>query len=124
MSGTCCQMLSIWYQYRLQSFAVPLSSELGTCNTVRPDFGLGFPVKVLNLFLRCSLFARKRTIDWQPNREREREQQMKTHPGGNPGENLKSISHRCYPILVAFAWELTKEAIGLPLGCLQGGASR
>ena len=43
------------------------------------------------------------------------------HPGGNPGANLKSISHRCHPILVAFAWELTKETIVLPLGCLQGG---
>ena len=28
------------------------------------------------------------------------------HPGGNPGANLKSISHRCLPILVAFVWEL------------------
>jgi len=43
------------------------------------------------------------------------------HPGGNPGANLKSISHRCHPILVAFVWELTKETIHLPLGCLQGG---
>jgi len=40
------------------------------------------------------------------------------HPGDNPGANLKSISHICYPILVAFVWELTKEAINLPLGCL------
>ena len=30
------------------------------------------------------------------------------HPGGNPVANLKSISHRCHPILVAFVWELTK----------------
>ena len=45
----------------------------------------------------------------------------RTHPGGNPGANLKSISHRCHPILVAFVWELTKETIHLPLGCLQGG---
>jgi len=30
------------------------------------------------------------------------------HPGGNPGANLKSISLRCHPILVAFVWELTK----------------
>jgi len=43
------------------------------------------------------------------------------HPGGNPEANLKSISHRCHPILVVFVWELTKETIGLPLGCLQGG---
>jgi len=35
--------------------------------------------------------------------------------------NLKSISHRCHPILVAFVWELTKETIELPLGCLQVG---
>ena len=37
-----------------------------------------------------------------------------SHPGGNPGANLKSISHRCQPILVAFVWELTKETIYLP----------
>ena len=43
------------------------------------------------------------------------------HPGGNPGPNLKSISHRCYLREVAFVWELTKETIVLPLGCLQGG---
>jgi len=35
--------------------------------------------------------------------------------------NFKSISHRCHLILVAFVWELTKETIYLPLGCLQGG---
>ena len=29
--------------------------------------------------------------------------------------------HRCHPILVAFAWELIKETINLPLGRLQGG---
>ena len=44
-----------------------------------------------------------------------------THPGGNPGANLKSISHRCYLLKVAFVWELTEETIVLPLGCLQGG---
>jgi len=46
------------------------------------------------------------------------------HPGGNPEANLKSISHRCHPILVACVWELTEETIHLPLGCLQGGTSR
>ena len=25
-----------------------------------------------------------------------------THSGGNPGKNIKSISHRCHPILVAY----------------------
>ena len=43
------------------------------------------------------------------------------HPGGNQGANLKSISHICYPILVASVWDLTNETINLPLGCLQGG---
>ena len=43
------------------------------------------------------------------------------HPGGNLGANLKSISHRCHPILVTFLWELTTKTINLPLGCLQGG---
>ena len=36
------------------------------------------------------------------------------HPGGNPGENLKPISKRCHPILVAFVWELTEDIINLP----------
>ena len=26
------------------------------------------------------------------------------HPGGNPGANLKSISHKYHPILVASVW--------------------
>ena len=30
-----------------------------------------------------------------------------SHPGGNPEANLKSISHRCHPILVVFVWVLT-----------------
>ena len=44
------------------------------------------------------------------------------HPAVNPGANLKSISHRCYLREASFEWELTKETIYLPLGCLQGGA--
>jgi len=44
------------------------------------------------------------------------------HPGGNPGANLNSISHRSYLFEVAFVWKLTKETIHLPLGCLQGGS--
>jgi len=40
----------------------------------------------------------------------------------HPGANLKSPSHRCHPILVAFVWELTEETIDSPLGCLQGGS--
>ena len=44
-----------------------------------------------------------------------------SHPGGNPGTNIKSIFHTCYLREVAFEWELTKETIDLPLGCLQGG---
>ena len=44
-------------------------------------------------------------------------------PGGNPGANIKSISHRCYLRKEALKWELTKDIIYLPLGCLQGGVS-
>jgi len=44
------------------------------------------------------------------------------HPGGNPGANLKSTSHRYYLFEIAFVWQLTKETIVLPLGCHQGGA--
>jgi len=36
---------------------------------------------------------------------------MRIHPGGNPGANLKSISHKCHLFEVAFVWELTKETI-------------
>jgi len=42
-----------------------------------------------------------------------------SHPGGNPGANLKSISHRCYLFEVAFVWELAEETIVLPLGLKQ-----
>ena len=34
---------------------------------------------------------------------------------------FSQLPHKCHPILVAFAWELTNETIYLPLGCLQGG---
>ena len=45
-----------------------------------------------------------------------------THPGGNPGANLNSISHTCHlRVRVAFVGELTKETIYLPLGCVQIG---
>ena len=43
-------------------------------------------------------------------------------PGVELGANLKSISHRCNPILVAlFVRELTEKNIHLPPSCLQGG---
>jgi len=45
-----------------------------------------------------------------------------THPGVELRANLKSISHRCHLFEVAFVWELTKETIQLPLGCIQGGS--
>ena len=41
---------------------------------------------------------------------------LRVHPAGDPGANLKSISHRCHPILVAFVWELTKETMNLLFG--------
>jgi len=37
-----------------------------------------------------------------------------SHPGVELRANLKSISHRCHPIQVAFVWELTKKNIHLP----------
>ena len=43
------------------------------------------------------------------------------HPGVELRANLKSISHRYYLRKVASEWELTRETIYLPLGCLQGG---
>ena len=43
------------------------------------------------------------------------------HPVGNPGANFKSDTRRFHLREVAFERELTKETIGLPLGCLQGG---
>ena len=46
-----------------------------------------------------------------------------TPPGVELKANLESISHRCFLFEVAFVWELTKETIHLPLGCLQGGPS-
>jgi len=43
-------------------------------------------------------------------------------PGVELRANLKSISHKCFLLFeVAFAWQLTKETIHLPMGCLQGG---
>ena len=45
-------------------------------------------------------------------------------PGGNPGVNPKSISHRCYLFEVAFVWALTEDPIILPLCCLQGEFGR
>ena len=45
-----------------------------------------------------------------------------THPGGNPGANRRSISHRSYLFNAAFVWELTKTTMrfapGLPPGRL------
>jgi hypothetical protein len=45
---------------------------------------------------------------------------VSAHLGGNSGAYLESISHRVYLREVAFEWELTKETIYLPKGCLQG----
>ena len=46
-----------------------------------------------------------------------------SHPGGNPGANIKTISHKYYIREEEFECELTKETIYLPLGCLQGGTA-
>ena len=71
------------------------------------------PARWFHFYLRC----RRRTKHRFPAERRNR----CSHPGGNPGANLKSISHRCHLFEVAFEWELTKETTHLPLGCLQGG---
>ena len=42
-------------------------------------------------------------------------------PGDELRANLKSIAHSCFLFEVAFVWELPRETIHLPLGCLQGG---
>ena len=49
---------------------------------------------------------------------------MSSHPGVEVRANLKSISHRYYLFELDFLWELNKETIHLPLGCLQGGQGR
>jgi len=56
-----------------------------------------------------------------PSAIRSRSCQHPTALEATQGANLKSTSHRCHPILVAFVWGLTKETIDLSLGCLQGG---
>ena len=43
------------------------------------------------------------------------------HSGVDLRADLKSISHRCHRFEVVCVWELTKETVHLPLGCLQGG---
>ena len=40
------------------------------------------------------------------------------HPGVELRANLKSISNRCHLFKVTFLWELIKEIMHLPLGCL------
>jgi hypothetical protein len=46
---------------------------------------------------------------------------FQNHPGVELRANiLELISHRFHLFEVAFAWELTKETMHLPLGCLQG----
>ena len=44
-----------------------------------------------------------------------------SHPEVELRANLRSVSHKCLLFEVAFVWEMTKETIRLPMGCLQGG---
>ena len=74
-----------------------------------------FPHKIVNLLF---------TITNYNNKLRAEIAEGCVHPRGDPGANLKSISHRCYLQEVAFGWDVTKETIYLPLGCLQGGVRR
>ena len=41
-------------------------------------------------------------------------------PGVELRAKLKYISHKCHLFEMTFVWELTKETIHLPVGCLQG----
>ena len=77
------------------------------------------PCLSLSVSLSRSLFAK----GWSGRAGKARSVEMNhsTHPAGNSGANLKSISYRCYLREVASEWELTRETIYLPLGCLQGG---
>ena len=59
--------------------------------------------------------------EWNDDR---RHGQGPSHPGAELRANLKPISHECHLFDVAFVWELTKETIDLPLGCLQGGSEQ
>ena len=67
------------------------------CTGLAPwEFEFPFPCSLISTFLGCRTFrvlhGRTGTLH---------------HPGGNPGANLKSISHRCYLFEVAFVWELS-----------------
>ena len=59
--------------------------------------------------------------DHRPDGSLEMLRQCAPPPGVELRANRKSISHRCHPILVVFLWEMTKETIDLPLGCLSDG---
>ena len=58
-----------------------------------------------------SVFRMRNQRRKSPGSKRPRSGLTQVHPGSNPGANIKSISHRCHPILVAFVWELTNETI-------------
>ena len=104
---------------------VPLSGEHGSYQTVKPDSGTDFQAKVLATFSGVSSSFGSGTLNRlkrSPLKPKELSLSFLNHPGGKPWANLKSISHKCHLILVAFVWELTKATVNLPLGCLQGGA--
>ena len=71
---------------------------------------------------RMLVLEAHRRVYHSPLGSRAIKKKKRDHPEGDPGANLKSISHRCHPILAASGWELTKETSNLPLSCLQGGS--
>ena len=89
-------------------FAVPPGSGRFTCAGFKPLSLSG---------LNCCLTNSGPT----GTRPRSLSSSVSTHPGGNPGANLESISHSCYLREVEFEWDLNKETIYFPLGFLQGG---
>jgi hypothetical protein len=99
---------------RSLSLAISLSLSLARSRSLSLAFALLLSVSLSPYLFLCRDFVGH-------SRGRAEHRGATHHPEGNPGTNLQSISYRCYLSEVASVWELTKENIVLPLGCLQGG---
>ena len=90
-------------------------TSISTLNPSRRLFGVrntqvSVGKHIYNLPHRLTLNPEPRTLNPKP-----------FHPGVELRADLKSNFHGCHFFEVSFVWELTKETIRLPLGCLQGG---
>ena len=81
------------------------------------------------LFVSCNMFCISGRVDESFSRQRLLWYHVlpgldaaPVHPEVELRANRRSISHRCHLFEVAYVWELTKETIHFPLGCLQGGS--